>query len=294
MLDPESSTLSKAFVCSQLAYNQGIPVRFRTYEPPSAKKIASPSPVSLHPSISSALSPSSTSLLPSPPIDLSPSPSLLFSNPVNRLPYSPLLLCSPLVDSLPIVSLPENDSVVPTSAVPADPWNEYRDIRIWEAARATTAAPSYFPPMGIIRGNEKRTFIDGAMGCNNPSLELVDEATALYGTGRVLGCLISLGTGFSGPLTIGTRKGPGRFWDLIKNIKRLSSDPESVHLGMESQIRPELNTYSRFQLPNGAESIGLHQYKKLDKLSRFMEKYIQDESSEISKFLNSYYLPTCT
>ena len=38
------------------------------------------------------------------------------------------------------------------------------DIKIWEAARATSAAPSYFAP--VVVGKYK--LIDGGLGANNP------------------------------------------------------------------------------------------------------------------------------
>lgn len=41
---------------------------------------------------------------------------------------------------------------------------EFPDLKIWEAARATSAAPAYFKR--LIVGNDQ--FIDGGMGWNNP------------------------------------------------------------------------------------------------------------------------------
>lgn len=40
-------------------------------------------------------------------------------------------------------------------------------IRIWEAARATSAAPTYFPPMKLGDNNEY-SFVDGGLQANNP------------------------------------------------------------------------------------------------------------------------------
>lgn len=41
----------------------------------------------------------------------------------------------------------------------------YPDMKIWEAARATSAAPAYFERLKY-KGEE---FIDGGMGWNNPT-----------------------------------------------------------------------------------------------------------------------------
>ena len=42
--------------------------------------------------------------------------------------------------------------------------SEVPGIKIWEAARATSAAPLYFPPMHV--GQYK--FVDGGLQANNP------------------------------------------------------------------------------------------------------------------------------
>ena len=58
----------------------------------------------------------------------------------------------------------------------------YRDIKIWEAARATTAAPRYFKPLSITRNFATVVYLDAAIGCNNPTEELIDEAGRVFPT----------------------------------------------------------------------------------------------------------------
>ncbi|KAL7628590.1 hypothetical protein AAE478_000105 [Parahypoxylon ruwenzoriense] len=264
MLDAEPTAQSKAFVCTQPAYRQGRPVRFRTYEPPPTRRdtleVPSPSGSSTSRSPSTSSSPSA----PSPPPSSSSSSSVDASRPTSPSPKS---------------------NQTSTTLAASDPWNGYRDIKIWEAARATTAAPSYFKKIVLRRGDSTEAFVDGAMGSNNPASELVDEATALFGPDCVLGCLISLGTGSSGPVTIGSGKGLKSLVDLIVNVKKLATDTESVHRGLQDQMRSELDAYFRFNLPSGAEKIGLHEYQKLDLLSQLMKSYIEQESSQIDKIV---------
>jgi predicted acylesterase/phospholipase RssA len=69
--------------------------------------------------------------------------------------------------------------------------------KIWEAARATSAASSFFEPIRI--GNED--FVDGATPANNPIQELWTEASDTFKEGdnwrledNIL-CLVSVGTG---------------------------------------------------------------------------------------------------
>lgn len=43
--------------------------------------------------------------------------------------------------------------------------------KLWEVLRATSAAPTYFPPLTLEINNEEEIFVDGGIMCNNPSLE---------------------------------------------------------------------------------------------------------------------------
>lgn len=75
------------------------------------------------------------------------------------------------------------------------------NIPLWQLLRASTAAPSYFPPQEIALGGKTQLFVDGAITpYNNPAL-LAAMMTTLpsYGVAWPTGCdklsLISIGTG---------------------------------------------------------------------------------------------------
>ncbi|GAB1318511.1 hypothetical protein MFIFM68171_08721 [Madurella fahalii] len=68
-------------------------------------------------------------------------------------------------------------------------------VTIWRAARATSAATTFFYPINI----DGETFIDGATGANNPVNYLWSEAGDIWGDGKGLDeslvqCLVSIGT----------------------------------------------------------------------------------------------------
>src|SRR5947209_2389498 len=75
------------------------------------------------------------------------------------------------------------------------------NCEIWEAARATSAAPTFFKRIAISDGGgAKEEFIDGGLGCNNPVIQVLEEARDVFGNDRAVGCLVSIGTGHPGTI----------------------------------------------------------------------------------------------
>jgi predicted acylesterase/phospholipase RssA len=65
---------------------------------------------------------------------------------------------------------------------------------IWQAARATSAAPSFFKEMYIDNPRPGVNYVDGGLGQNNPSQVALDEAARIWRTSKCF-CLVSIGTG---------------------------------------------------------------------------------------------------
>ncbi|KAK2051650.1 FabD/lysophospholipase-like protein [Colletotrichum caudatum] len=69
--------------------------------------------------------------------------------------------------------------------------SDLTSIPIWQAARATSAAPAFFPPIRVGEYN----FIDGGMQANNPLGWLWTEVLGTFGAARQTNCFLSIGTG---------------------------------------------------------------------------------------------------
>ncbi|KAF9762686.1 hypothetical protein IL306_003352 [Fusarium sp. DS 682] len=68
---------------------------------------------------------------------------------------------------------------------------EFPDIKLWEAARATSAAPTYFKPL-VVNGV---TLVDGGLQANNPLGWLWNEVLKVFTAVRMTDCFLSIGTG---------------------------------------------------------------------------------------------------
>jgi uncharacterized protein len=115
------------------------------------------------------------------------------------------------------ITLPEPDASGDTSAPmffrswqarglllkPGARREEY-DFPLASIARATSAAPTYFPPATIVnKAGQTFSMIDGGVFANNPTLSAIVEAYHLYHSRNIM--VVSIGTGIE-PLRINASK----------------------------------------------------------------------------------------
>ncbi len=72
--------------------------------------------------------------------------------------------------------------------------NAEDDFFMWQAARATSAAPTYFEPTQIKTADRTYTLVDGGVIVNNPAMSAYAEAMRIYPEATEF-MIVSLGTG---------------------------------------------------------------------------------------------------
>lgn len=136
------------------------------------------------------------------------------------------------------------------------------NLPIWQVARATSAAPGYFRPIKINKGNgsdprDHIRFKDGGFGTNNPTKEAYYDIVDKHGGRSKIGLVISIGTGIT-PLSLFARK-PGNLNNTIANIRAATKLPSRTLKAHEDMLRlaekdgEELFPYYRFE---GGETLG--------------------------------------
>ncbi|KAL2135632.1 hypothetical protein VTI74DRAFT_7582 [Chaetomium olivicolor] len=159
-----------------------------------------------------------------------------------------------------------------------DQWD--KDIKIWEAARATTAASSFFKPQILGTGATAKKYIDAAFGYNNPVEFLLKEAVDEFGSGRRLGCVVSIGTGTQ---DVGvesdteSKRGFSYYRRLFRALKTKATDTEDAHSKLASRLSSFPGSYYRLNVPRAAETVKLHYYRKLSDLKSMTENYLERE-----------------
>ena len=168
------------------------------------------------------------------------------------------------------------------------------NAKIWEAARATSAAPTFFEPVLIDSGR----YGDGGTGWNNPSIEAIAEVHKIW-PNRPIGCLLSIGTGLEKAIQLGDAESPPYSWIFGKLAPKASfkievlrycvdslTSCETIHQDVCSKfperIKVEEN-YFRFNVPQGLSEIGLEEWKKIGDVIDLTEKYMEQGDIEKRK-----------
>ena len=148
------------------------------------------------------------------------------------------------------------------------------ECKIWEAARATSAAPTFFKRIEIGRA---QPFIDGGMGRNNPSWVVLDEANSLFGA-RPIGCLVSIGTGQVE--AVSTVRRPGFFQqvvptDVVNALRAIATDCEDTHEHMLRLFAQLPRTYFRLNVEQGMQGVKLSEWERLSKVEAHTAQYLR-------------------
>jgi predicted acylesterase/phospholipase RssA len=132
---------------------------------------------------------------------------------------------------------------------------------ICQAARATSAATTFFDPIRI----GDRSFADGGLGANNPVDEVEGEAANIWcsGTGDLkplVKCFISIGTGNPGKKAFED----SIFKFLGQTVVNIATETENTEKKFVARWAKHFDEkrYFRFNIDQGLQGIGLDEYKK--------------------------------
>lgn len=121
-------------------------------------------------------------------------------------------------------------------------------VPIWQVARATSAAPTYFNSITI--GDCK--YGDGGFGANNPTKEMYFEVCQMNGNEKkCIELLVSIGTGEPKRLEPYQEDGAWKYLSFLKFAGKLASNSEIVHIDMRRIFEndQEHKIYHRFNVP---------------------------------------------
>lgn len=157
-------------------------------------------------------------------------------------------------------------------------------VPIWQVARATTAAPTYFKPLDI--GDER--FLDGGFGlANNPTWHaLVEVGQMSANSPQAVALTVSIGTGRADKVPPVARRGAGllgRYKAIIKYSAATTTDSENTHLKVEHLSRTSGLHYERFNVDGGLGNVDLGEWKIRGQTNLTLEKIEQQTKAYLNQ-----------
>jgi patatin-like phospholipase/acyl hydrolase len=158
------------------------------------------------------------------------------------------------------------------------------DYNWWvrDIARATSAAPTYFPPLHLVRDKQDYALVDGGVFVNNPSMAAYVEARKLYPSSTKV-VVVSVGTGDRQDQI---KYDDARDWGLTgwaRHIVPVLMDSVSEAVDYELQNLPEC-TYHRLQvenLPQAAGDMDNVTPENIANLQSIAKNYVATHSTDI-------------
>ncbi|KAJ7118653.1 acyl transferase/acyl hydrolase/lysophospholipase [Mycena crocata] len=153
---------------------------------------------------------------------------------------------------------------------------------IWQAARATSAAPTFFERILIGPASRPEPFLDGGLGRNNPAEELLSEAQSIF-PGRAVASLVSIGTGQSSTIQVPP---PGVFASnavpvgLIKAMIEMAHDCEEIAERMEKRFEDQPKVYFRFNVDRGLQTVELDDWDRMNEVAAHTRQYMAKHEAD--------------
>ncbi|TVY17760.1 Nephrocystin-3, partial [Lachnellula arida] len=146
---------------------------------------------------------------------------------------------------------------------------------IWEACRATSAAPRVFESIFIGQPGLQAEYIDGGMGCNNPTQVLIEQAAIEFGPSRNISCVVSIGTGLPKVIAFNTtsfrqQAVPSQLIDAMKDF---ATSSERVARQMKKDYE-NLDLIHRLNVEDGLQDISLEEWEKMGEVKTHTDHYL--------------------
>ena len=135
--------------------------------------------------------------------------------------------------------------------------------------------PPHFSPINIGPRGRHQAFIGGPRGANNPTRELLKEASAIFGKEKSVAQIVSLGCGRSHIPSVERNANTG----VGQSVGEMAADCEAVAKDLSTRLC-EMEEYLRLDVDRGMENLVLTEWNDLGPIETHTCAYV--EMAEIS------------
>ncbi|QRV81182.1 kinesin light chain [Ceratobasidium sp. AG-Ba] len=163
--------------------------------------------------------------------------------------------------------------------------NQTPDCPIWQALSATMAHPGIFKPVEINSDHLRQHFVDGGLGCNNPTAHVLAEVKSIL-PGRHVSSVVCIGAGHPDTIQLADRTLFKRLLpsDVLALTKGIALDAERVANEMDARFRSTSGVYFRFSVDQGIQNVKIGEWEKLTHVSANAQAYMR--SARVSKAID--------
>ncbi|KAG9083841.1 hypothetical protein FRC06_004349 [Ceratobasidium sp. 370] len=163
--------------------------------------------------------------------------------------------------------------------------NQLPDCAIWEVLCATMAHPELFKSINIGEPPMRMPFVDGGLGCSNPTAHVLAEVKTIHPSGH-LACVISIGAGHTNTVQIPKSNPFKRVLPsgVLAVMRSIAMDGERVAQEMAMRFRQATDAYFRLNVDQGIQNIKASEWEKLSEVAAHTRAYTSH--SETSEKIN--------
>ncbi|QRV92242.1 kinesin light chain [Ceratobasidium sp. AG-Ba] len=164
--------------------------------------------------------------------------------------------------------------------------NQMPNCPIWQALSATMAHPEMFKPAEIGPDHLRLSFLDGGLGCNNPTAHVLAEVKAVLPS-RDMSSLVCIGAGHPDTIKLPQHTAFARLvpTNVLTLTKGVSMDAERVAQEMDTRFRSAKDLYFRFSVDHGMQRVEVGEWEKLSQVAANAQAYMR--SPRLSKRVDS-------
>ena len=159
-----------------------------------------------------------------------------------------------------------------------DPSQADYPVKVWQAGRATSAAPLLFDPFTIEEYGI--TVTDGALRLNNPIFEAMAEARRID-RNRKFGCVVSIGTGVADVKGLDTES--IKMHEVAKTCVDIAINCDNVARDfVGSDEGGELDNshrYFRFDVRRQLDAVDLVDWTRLNDITAYVDHYLSEKDT---------------
>ncbi|KAI0973461.1 acyl transferase/acyl hydrolase/lysophospholipase [Xylaria arbuscula] len=186
---------------------------------------------------------------------------------------------SSLTKTVVIAITKENVNAPPTLLRSYDDTQSFQFCPIWQVARATSAATTFFK--SICLGRDEIEFIDAGFGYNNPCELLIAEAERLFPAeeNRKNMQILSIGTGIGDVVAIKDRR-----MSIIKALKKMATSSSKVEAALSDRYG-DGGRYHRFAVSEGLGNVALSDWQLASQISAHTHNYLRSQEKRIKHYV---------